>query len=804
MTAAPSQPAAAPAVPAAPTPALTDAHARSLWSSRGVVLAGLMLLMLVGGALRFVNLDALSLQVDEGFQALAVGAILEHGYPMLDSGYVYGRSPLFLYTQAAVASLLGLSEWSLRVPAAAFGVLGIPIAYLLGRRLTRNVLPSEPFNASVAVGLVLAAFVALSAWQIEYARYGRFYTLFQCLYMLGLIAFHAGWCERKLWGKLLFVPLFLLTVSVHDLGVMLGLCFWAVLPLSGVSWRTKATYFVLSGCCGAAWVLYNKMWRGLQESWASAWPDTVNDGTLDIVVNSSNPIAWALGRFASMFPGINTPDLSLYLDLWDTQPLVPGLLMLPATAATVALSARKLREKKMEPHRIPEPTGKLWLPLLLTAVWTAALHQFALSAVALLVYAAVHVRSWRRWLRPAELLTLLSIGVAFVCWVGYFWRSDLPRGTWIPAISNVPGVHKYFLQWFIPGWTRMLVLIVPAALVVTHFAVQGLRSPSRKKGEASAEGVASEAERINGPWLLLVSIVVPILVTAELKWQFSESRYFLHLYPMMLGVLAFGVAGVGLFAAARLPNLRYAGLVATLAAATFTIGFTKDLNPVSGWDAVARTHDSDKDPIRSVINFRFYADWPQDQRTATLAALDQIGPDDAVLVAGPAHIAANYTWYLDQHDEGALGVDYIASTLPIYNSSQQDDQGRWIDLVSGGEVVHETARLFEITEQVEARGGRLWVLSDDVMVAEANWYLSDAEPTLKAAVAALMDEPRFTGRDGRTTVSVHAAPAARLTEALPDTFEVPEAPLEPVEDADAPTTTAVLINSAHAAAEATP
>ncbi|MEM7577073.1 MAG: glycosyltransferase family 39 protein [Planctomycetota bacterium] len=801
MTAAATQPAAghsgSSASPTRSTP--ERVAARPGLSSRLVVLGSLIVLMLVGGLLRLVHLAELTLQVDEGFQALAVAAILDHGFPLLDSGYVYGRSPLFLYAQAGVAALFGLSEWSLRVPSAAFGVLGIPIAYLLGRRLFDGVLPRKPFDAAVAVGLVLAAFMALSAWQIEYARYARFYTLFQCLYMLGLIAFHAGWVRHKAWGKLLFVPVFVMTVSVHDLGVMLGLCFWAVLPLRNVAWKTKGLHFVLSGLCGVVWVLYNKCWRGLQSTWASAWPDTVNDGTLDIVVDSANPIAWALARFASMFPGLNAPDLSVYLELWDTHTWVPTVLLIPALAATLALSTRKLREKKMEPHRIPEPTGRLWLPLMLTAVWTAALHQFALSAVALLIYATVHVRSWRRWLRPAELVTLLSIGVMFVGWVGYFWLSDWPRKTWLPAISNVPGVHRYFLQWFVPGWPRMLVLMVPAAWVVAHFAVKALRTG---RDEASENHVRAP-EQLNGAWLLLVSIVAPILVTAELRWQFSESRYFLHLYPMILGVLAVGVVGVGLVAVKRVPQMRFAGLAGTLAALVFTVGFTKDLNPASSWDVAARTHDSVKDPIRSTLNWSFYATWSRDQASVSAAAADQIEDADAIAVVGPAHVAANYAWYLPR-------VDAVIAPAEAYNTAKRNDAGQYVDLVSGGRVIGDTAALWDLARTVEARGGRLWLFSDAVMTQDRNWYLSNAEPNLKTAVAALMNDPLFTGRDGKTTASVSAMPADRLADALPETFD-PEfdqhAPLE--SDAvptnpDAGTTTAGLPIETTDNTEATP
>ena len=755
---------------------------------RLAVLGALLGLMVLGSVLRFPHLGELTLQVDEGFQALAVEAILDHGYPRLESGYVYGRSPLFLYAQAASAAVWGLSEGSLRLPAALFGVLGIPIAYLLGRRLFAGILPRiSGVDGAVILGVVLAAMVALSAWQIEYARYARFYTLFQCLYMLGLIAFHAGWVRDRRWGKAVFFPLFLLAVSVHDLGVMLGLCFWAILPLRGIPMKTKAIHFALSAVCGAAWVLYNKIWRGVQSTWATAWPDTVNDGTLDIAADPSNPVAWALAKFAGMFPGLNTPDLTIYLAVWDARPIAAVLLALPALAATLALVVRKLREKKMQPHRIPEPTGRLWLPLLLTAVWCAALHQFALVFVTLLIYAAVHVRSWRRWLRPAELVTLLACGVMFVTWVGFFWRADdIARSKWLPAISNVPAVYTYFLQWFVPGWTRMLVLLIPASLVAAHFATRALQGNDDR-----------QPERLNGVWLLLVSIVAPILVTAELKWQFSESRYFLHLYPMMLGVLATGVVGVALLADRRMPHVRHAGLIAAALALGVTAGFTKDLNPAFAWSVTSRTHDSLKDPIRSTLNWSFYAHWSRDQASVSAAAADQITAADAVAVVGPAHVAANYAWYLPR-------IDAVIAPAAAYNTAKQNDQGVWIDLVTGGRVISEASELWDLARAVEARGGRLWLFSDTMMVEKFNWYLDNAGRDMKAAVRALSDEVQFTGRDGKTTVSVTDAPAHQLAAALPERFDPHFGQHGPLPETPNETSTATLPVDLEEPREATP
>ncbi len=718
-----------------------------------VVGVSLLLLLLVGGWLRFANLGELTAQVDEGFQALAVEAILEHGYPKLDTGFVYGRSPLFLYAQAGSAWLFGLSEWSLRFPSAVFGLLGIPVAYVLGRKLFDNGEDQKSVWLGVGVGLVLAAMFAVSAWQLEYARYGRFYTLFQLFYMLGVIAFLDGYLRGRTLGKLLFWVFFVLTVSVHDLGVMLGLCFWAVIPLRGYRWSTKLAHFVGSIACAALWVGYTKLWRGAAAAWSDVNPDRNPTGLAEVKLEGDGLFSTLIGKLSGVLPGLNLPDFRLLEAVWARNPWVLALVALPGVLATGLLAAAKLRElaakrNEREGQATDEAgavRGRLWLPLLLTAVWAATLQQFALAGVALLVYAAFHVRSWRQWLRRNELVTLGSCFVAMTLWVLYFWSSDaVGKHVWVPAVTNLPAVHNYFLQWFVPGWTRMFVLLIPAAYVVARWAARG----------ANGNG------RGNGAWLLLVAIAAPILVTSELRWQFSESRYFFHLYPLILAVLAAGVVALGVWVGQRVAAERLGvSVFSVLVVAALVFAGTKDLNPAEAWAVTARTHQSTKDPVRSVINFPFYAYWPQDQKSATLAAVDQVGPEDHVMVVGPVHVSANYRYYLGR-------VDSIASTSSMYSNARAGEDGRWIDLVTDGEVVSSAGRLMEIAADTQRRGGALWVFSDTVMVEPRNWYLSDAEPELKEAVAALTAQPMLTGKDGRTVVARVTFPAAMLAEAL--------------------------------------
>ena len=111
----------------------------------------LVLVVAIGAYLRLAHLGALGFRWDEDLSGLAVRAILEKGVPELPSGMIYLRGGLFSHLMAASASLLGFSEFALRLPAALFGIALIVVAFLFGAALFGRV-----------VGLVTAAVLAIS------------------------------------------------------------------------------------------------------------------------------------------------------------------------------------------------------------------------------------------------------------------------------------------------------------------------------------------------------------------------------------------------------------------------------------------------------------------------------------------------------------------------------------------------------------------------------------------------------------------------------------------------------------------
>src|SRR5690606_7219685 len=136
----------------------------------------LALLVASGAVLRLVDLGAISFHWDEDLSSLAAKAIAEHGIPELPSGMIYLRGLAFSYAMAASGMWLGFDETALRLPAALFGIALIPLCFAFGKRLF-----------GTPVGLVLAALVTFSFWDIEFSRYARMYAAFGFFYLLTLL-----------------------------------------------------------------------------------------------------------------------------------------------------------------------------------------------------------------------------------------------------------------------------------------------------------------------------------------------------------------------------------------------------------------------------------------------------------------------------------------------------------------------------------------------------------------------------------------------------------------------------------------
>lgn len=141
-------------------------------STRGHVIA-LVLLILVGVLLRLA-LAFRPVSSDEAttFVYFASRSPLD----VLTDRTIPNNHALHTFLAWASTSLFGATPWTLRLPAFAFGLLLIPAAYALGRRLFGR----EP-------ALMCAAFVAGAPVMVEYSAQARGYTAMTAFFVLAFL-----------------------------------------------------------------------------------------------------------------------------------------------------------------------------------------------------------------------------------------------------------------------------------------------------------------------------------------------------------------------------------------------------------------------------------------------------------------------------------------------------------------------------------------------------------------------------------------------------------------------------------------
>lgn len=159
---------------------------------------------------RVVGVSAQAYWMDEGYSIAIAQAILNHGYPLLDSGVVSWRDPLFHYLLAAVVAVGGTTEWATRFLSI---VAGTAMAALIG------VIGKEWFSRRV--GLIAMLLTAFSQWEIAWSRQARMYMLLQLLFWFTLWQFERWYRDRAQKGALVLTILGSVCAALtHQFGVL--------------------------------------------------------------------------------------------------------------------------------------------------------------------------------------------------------------------------------------------------------------------------------------------------------------------------------------------------------------------------------------------------------------------------------------------------------------------------------------------------------------------------------------------------------------------------------------------------------
>ncbi len=659
-------------------------------------------LAMLGFWLRIRNLGELGLIMDEGVQALAVQGILKYGIPKVDSGLIYSHALSFLYSQAATAKLFELNEFWLRFPSVLFGVATIFPSYILAKTL---------FNRRV--GLLTAAIMTFSVWEIELSRYARFYTAFQFMYLVSLICFYRGFMLEHRNHKIWFSVAAFITFSTHYLSRVLVTCFLIPLLSNSFKLARKFVFGFLAVCMYGMWMLYNKLvWRF----------DEFGDPLSPIKESqrvSLDVYQWLHSIVILRLPDL--PDLSYFVQTVHKYPTLFTILGLALVAATFYLIYQSIQQEN-------EYRGGV---LAISMLWAAFIHQFGIALIILVLYLFLCVRSFRILLAPPLKVVYGVVAVCLSIWISIM--VDDPAMTSeqiIMVMFGYPNIIGYFLYRFITGWPIVSIVFgLGSILLLARF-------------------IRNRNDQV--PLFVLGAIFLPVVLTSFF-FRSPSSRYFFHLYPLIVMVFSMIVIKAGSRILRRLPLKRqWVQNFGTSAMFSAILFISQDANPFQAWNISNRTYQSSKDQIRGITNLMPYAGFHQDQKTPSLYVRERLSPGDRVVAFGPIFRLQVFHFYIGK-------VDYIVD-LDLTHAKSRG--GKLINSVTGSEILNSLPKIKQILE--ESPGG-VWILGDRMLLCEEKCHgfvgCGDAligpcwhfyHQPVREYLRSLVHDPDYVGLDGQT------------------------------------------------------
>lgn len=212
--------------------------------------AGLVLLILVGAALRWRYIQEISLYIDEFVTAWAARNVPLRGVPSFPSGNLYPHG--FVFTYLEVPFVLGAFDetWA-RIPGLLVSLVGIVVAYAVGSRLFDR-----------RVGLMAAAALALDPDCIVWGGRARMYGLLQLLFLLVVYVYYRGLTQDRARDRYLALGLAVVAIFTHaEAGLLLPALAVAtvmVWPWRRILRRDVILPFVLAGVGAGVFFLISK------------------------------------------------------------------------------------------------------------------------------------------------------------------------------------------------------------------------------------------------------------------------------------------------------------------------------------------------------------------------------------------------------------------------------------------------------------------------------------------------------------------------------------------------------------------
>ncbi len=371
-----------------------------------ITVAGVSLLIILGGFLRLHNLDAKSVTHVEMY---VPGIRLPHGISMPEERLTLLKvvtstlnsdthPPSYYMMMWAWTKLFGTSAWSMRLPSVLLGTACIPLVFWLGKLTRQN-----------AAGWIAAALITVNGHHIFWSQIARMFTLACCLGLLATILLLQLSKQSQPSRSLQF-----LYVAVLLIGLCTHVFFWLILA-SHMLWTLLNACSQRQPLPGAAKLQFLALILGSPLLAASAYQSGNTLATL-----SSNALVYAREflQFAFVFPllGYSSgvyPDHGKILTIDDPHLSVWRWLFFLLSVVLFAAGIASVGQSKQTDGKLlgdsDGPSSKAWL--LAAALGTLAILSFVWVA-------NTFARPPNSTLRSSELMTvlpfLLALGAIFV------------------------------------------------------------------------------------------------------------------------------------------------------------------------------------------------------------------------------------------------------------------------------------------------------------------------------------------------------------------------------------------------------
>jgi hypothetical protein len=207
----------------------------------------LLLVLLIGAALRFAPIGREALDGDEGFTLRVVSAPLSVAWEMIQRDLVH--PPLFYLLVKAWTTIAGISALNLRLLSLVSGVGAVGLAFLLARRFPLR----TPYCALAAL------LVAINDTHIYFSQQARSYSFFAALVLLFALAMlrvdaaNRSSTPLRAWHWAMLTGLALLLCYTHYVGALYVIAAWLCVIASP---RDRAFKLKVTTCFGIAALLF--------------------------------------------------------------------------------------------------------------------------------------------------------------------------------------------------------------------------------------------------------------------------------------------------------------------------------------------------------------------------------------------------------------------------------------------------------------------------------------------------------------------------------------------------------------------